>query len=540
MVFAEFELSQSYWESLEINQEDIEFLYAYLLEKETPLTSSSLADALIKERIRSEKEQLQKKQQANGEIYLPKMIYPVGEKIQFPALNWISGTVTDLREANNPEQPQMQVMTVEFENGSKRQFAANLNEHILNTNTVKLAGDDLNNEQEIVDQFSDVITYKLEEKLDENKDLIRIGAEWFAKSLLIDFNVGHLNLAEAVLDMHNGGPLPVSTLLEHIEIETDDTPELIAFSLNYALQEDPRFDEVGPSGEVQWFLNRLEPQPVREIPVELAYTPIEYDRSVLDEDMIRSEQLIDDELVPLSPDQRKDKAKEVAVVLNYPHWRIGSIPLTSNTRPIFPTALETQRVKFKLIDAKGQEISAWVVRPFSYVYGLREWYEEMELMPGSIIKIKPGKEQGEVLIQPEKKRSNREWIRTLLIGADGGIVFAMLKQTITADFNERMAIAIPSTEVLDELWQKQAHNPRPLKNVIVNIMRELAKLNPQGHVHSVELYAGLNCIRRCPPGLLFSTLASNPEFTAVGDLYYRLSEHSLRRSREAWIRNAEV
>lgn len=525
MVLAEFEISQSYWESLEINQGDIEFLYAHLLETETPLTSSKLAEALIKERIRVEKEQLQKKQQENGEIYQPKYVYPVGEKVQFPAMNWISGTVTDLRDANNPEHPEMKVITVELDEGKTRQFAANLEEHILNTATVNVGDAELNDAGSIIEQFGDKITEKLDAKLDENKDLVRIGAEWFAKSLLIEFNVGHLNLAEAVLDMHNGGPLPVSTLLEQIDVETDDPQELVEFSLNYALQEDPRFDEVGPSGEVQWFLNRLEPEPVREKPLVLSFTPIEYDRSVLDEDMLRAEQAIDDELVDfIAEDQPKKTAKEVSIVLNYPHWRIGSIPLTAKTRPVFPTALETPRVKFALIDAKGQEISAWVVRPFNYIYGLREWYEEMELMPGSIIKIKPGKEPGQVLIQPEKKRSNREWIRTLLIGADGGVVFAMLKQTITANYNERMAIAVPSTDALDELWKKQAHTTRPLKIDIINIMRELAKLNPQGQVHSIELYAGLNCIRRCPPGLLFSILASNPEFTAVGDLYYRLSE----------------
>jgi hypothetical protein len=179
-----------------------------------------------------------------------------------------------------------------------------------------------------------------------------------------------------------------------------------------------------------------------------------------------------------------------------------------------------------LIDEEGEEISAWVVRPFNYVYGLRKWYEEKELMPGSIIRIKHGKQPGEVLIQSEPKRTNREWIRTLLIGADGGIVFAMLKQTIGADFNERMAIAVPSTEVLDELWQKRANNPRPIKQVMISIMNELAKLNPQGQVHAIELYAAMNCIRRCPPGLVFSLLASNPEFAAVGDLYYHLSENS--------------
>lgn len=525
MVFVEIELSQSYWQTLEINQQDIEFLYSYLLDKETPLPSTKLAEALIKERIRSEKEKLQKKQQENGEIYLPKMVYPLGEKVQFPAINWISGKVSDLREGNNPEHPGLKVMTVELENGQKRQFAANLANHILNDVITKPEDDDMDDEREIVEQFGNEITIKLEEKLEENKDLVRIGAEWFAKSLLIEFNVGHLNLAEAVLDMHGGGPLHVSTLLEQIEIDSDDPQELVEFSLNYALQEDPRFDEVGPSGVVQWFLNRLEPKYVLERPVELNFTPVDYDRSVLSEDMIKAEQQIDDELVAAGSDTKtKETTKEASIVLNYPHWRNGSLPLTPKTKLFFPTAIDSPRVKFKFIDAKGQEISAWVVRPFSYVYGLRDWYEEMELMPGSIIKIRPAKVAGEVLIQPERKRSNREWIRTLLIGADGGIVFAMLKQTITADFNERMAIAVPSTNVLDELWLKRANNPRRVKDVVINIMKELAKLNPQGQVHSIELYAGLNCIHRCPPGLLFSILASNPEFTPVGDLYYRLSD----------------
>lgn len=527
MAFVEIELSETYWKSLEINKQDIEFIYSFLLEKETPLPSETLAEALIRERIRSEKEQLKKKQQNNGEIYLPKMEYSVGEKIQFPAMNWNSGEVVAVREGNNPQQPELMVITIELDNGQTKQFAANLEDHPLNQITAPKDDSNDESDQQVIADFRDVITEKLEEILDDNKDLVRIGATWFPKSLLITFNVGHLNLAEAVLDMEEGGPLGADTLLEQIEIETDDPPELVKFSFNYALQEDPRFDEVGPKGEVQWFLNRLEPEYVRERPIELIFEPFEYDRSVLSEDMIKAEQRIDDELVKAdSESQQKVVSGEVKVVLNYPHWKIGSIPLTAQTRPFFPTAIESPRVKFKLIDHQGDEISAWVVRPFSYVYGLRDWYQELELMPGSIITFQHGKQPGEVLIRPEKKRSNREWIRTLLIGADGGIVFAMLKQTITADYNERMAIAVPATEVLDELWQKRAKNPWPLKQDIVNIMKELAKLNSQGQVHSIELYAALNCIRRCPPGVVFSTLASNPEFSAVGDLYYRLSENS--------------
>ena len=288
MVFVEFKLSEDYWKSLEINPSDIEFLYAFLLEKETPLMSSDLAQALIKERIRLEKAALQKKQDQNGEIYLPKLVFNPGDKIQFPALNWLSGVVKETHTGNNPEYPMLQVMTVDLENGQTRQFASNLEEHALNE--VSAIADNLDDEgeQELIKKFGGEITKILEEKLVEKKDIIRIGDKWFPKSLLIDFNVGHLNLAEAVLDMHDGGPLSVDALLEQIDVQSDDPEELIHFSFNYALQEDPRFDEVGPSGVLQWFLNRLEPQPVREKPLQLLFTPIEYDLSLLDKDMLNA------------------------------------------------------------------------------------------------------------------------------------------------------------------------------------------------------------------------------------------------------------
>ena len=527
MVLKNNEITDSYWETLDITKNDIEFIYTYLLEKETPHPSDQLAKALIIERMRIEYETLKEKQLKNGKIYLPKLEFSIGDKVQFPANNWVSGSVVDVRPGKNPEYQNFEVMTVDLENGKQRQFAANLEDHQLNriSSALKEVTDD--DCDFIYENFGEEIITKLEDKLEENKDLVRIGENWFPKSLLIDFNVGHLNLAEAVLDMNEGGPLAVESLLEQIDIQSDDPAELVRFSLNYALQQDPRFDEVGASGKVEWFLNRLEPEYVREKPLQLQYEPIDYDRAMLSRDMLKVEQRIDDELIePLPEYARKSTKKEVSIVLNYPHWRVGSIPLTPSTRPFFPTALESPRVKVTLIDGTGEKISAWVVRSFNYVYGLRNWFEELELMPGSIIKIKHGKKPGEVLIEAEKKRSNREWIRTLLIGADGGVVYAMLKQTITADFNERMVISVPSTDALDELWEARSKNPRPIKDVVINTMRELGKLNPQGNVHAVELYAAVNCIYRCPPGLVFSILAANPELTAVGDLYYHLSENS--------------
>jgi len=57
--------------------------------------------------------------------------------------------------------------------------------------------------------------------------------------------------------------------------------------------------------------------------------------------------------------------------------------------------------------------------------------------------------------------------------------------------------------------------------VVTQTLRELAKLNPQSHVHASELYAAVNIVRRCPPAPILAYLASAPWFVHVGDLHYR-------------------
>ena len=77
--------------------------------------------------------------------------------------------------------------------------------------------------------------------------------------------------------MAGGGPLPTKALLEQVGLATNTNSKLVEFSLDHALQEDPRFDEVGPAGEILWFLNRLEPESVLQVPVYLRYQELEYD-----------------------------------------------------------------------------------------------------------------------------------------------------------------------------------------------------------------------------------------------------------------------
>jgi hypothetical protein len=323
--------------------------------------------------------------------------------------------------------------------------------------------------------------------------------------------------------MAGGGPVPTSALLEQLELPSSANAKLVEFSLDLALEEDQRFDEVGPAGEVLWFLKRLEPEAVRETPLYLRYPEIDYDRSILTPEMLALERELDDELSPI--EGRQPRADEVIVPLIFPHWRAGTLPLSSRIRHLFPTAYEAPRIRFMLVDrVTRDQFPGWVVRERMYVSGLLEWYEKNGLMPGSLVRVQRGKRPGEVIVSVDAQRSRRDWIRTVLVGSDGGIVFAMLKQTITAAYDERMAVAVPDVENLDLVWSRQHKERQPFERVVVNMVRELAKLNPQSHVHASELYATINIVRRCPPGPMLALLISRPWFTHVGDLHFRFDD----------------
>jgi hypothetical protein len=520
---ASLSIREDYWETFELKDEDREFIYNYLLEVETPLTSPELLVALVKERIHLEKITIEKQRTSGGDIYLPANTYKVDQDLVFPAFGWQHARVIGIRPGQNPDLGEFQVIQVKFDNHDSREFASNIQDHILNEPQEISIADNSLNADSVITMYGDRLLQILENELSKNQEFVRIAGKWFPRALLVDINEGHLNLAEAILDMAGGGPLPTKALLEQVGLASNTNSNLVEFSLDHALQEDPRFDEVGPAGEVLWFLNRLEPESVLQIPVYLRYQELEYDRSILTPEMLDLERKLDDELSPAS--SRYPTPNEVQLTLTYPHWRAGTLPLTNRINHLFPTAYEAPRIRFQLVDGStNQKFPGWVVRTHHYVYGLQDWYRSRGLMPGSLITVKRGKAPGEVSVQCESRRGSREWIRTVLVGSDGGIVFAMLKQVVTASYDERMAIDIPNPEGLDVAWKQIQKDRLPFEKIVVNTVRDLAKLNPQSHVHASELYAALNIIRRCPPGPILALLASRPWFVHVGDLHYRFDD----------------
>jgi hypothetical protein len=518
-----FSLPTDYWTSLQITPQDVDNLHTYLFERETPLMANDLASAFVEARIQSERIASESKQKAGGKTFLPKEQYLIGDDLVFPALAWKRGKVTGLRAGVNPALEAFDVVTVMMEDGDERLFASNLASHCLNDTPIAMSEADELNPESILREHGKVIEKKLEASFASDEGLVQIAGCWFPCALLIDVNQGHLNLAEAVLDMSGGEPLPTEALMKDLELPAGVNPKLVEFSLNFALQEDNRFDEVGPAGQTLWCLRRLEPDFVRDVPPQLAYSEIDHDRADLDAAMLALESQLDDELSPVSLNDPSEKIPSVTISLIYPHLRAGTLPMSPRTRKLFPTAYESPRVRFTLVDGKTkQRIPAWVVREHGYVYGLREWYKTHQLIPGSLVQVKRGDKPGEVIVEAKTQRASKDWVRTVMVGTDGGMVFAMLKQSITAEFNDRMVIYVPDFKSLDPIWEKK----RSFEELVVLVIRELMKSNPQGHVHAQELYAALNLVRRVPPAPLFALLATKPAFKHVGDLHFRLDEEA--------------
>jgi hypothetical protein len=519
----------NYWEKLEITPEDLQHLANYLFETEEPLTISELSKVLISYRQECIRKSEAARAAEAGKVYQPKNSYQLSDKLRFPEFDNQIGIITDIRESNNPSMEAFKVAKVEFEDGSVREFAIELASHAINKldYSKKTSADE--SVDSIIKDHGKLLNLKLRNALDDQTDLIRIGDTWFPRSLLIDINAGHLNLAEAILDSVSGGPMHIEELMKQLELDkSPENSKLIAFSLNYALQEDPRFDEVGTTGQFSWFLRSLEPEEVLKTPLYLvADDPKTIDQE-LPEQFFNLLYELDDELSFTNEEiNEAEPANSVSLTLSYPHWRAGSMPVTPSTNQVFPSALESENVKITFIDEQSQStISAWLVRERNYLIGLREWYEEKNLIPGSVINITATSDPGIMMISPERKRTNKEWIKTVLVGADGGLVFALLRQAIYAGFNERMAIAIPDYAGLDAVWNARKAKAPTLKADVMRMMTELSKLNNQRHVHFVDLYAAINVIRRTTPMDLLEVLTSSDDFFHVGDNYFHITEKS--------------
>ena len=512
----------AYWgDAFTIEEGDLDFIYNLLLEEETPLSTNEMALAIIERRTERETQAIKRREQGTT-LFRPQDTYAAGTQLVFSAVDYSLGTVVGVRPGRNPDYPEFDVIKVDFGEGRPtREFATRLADHKLNQQQDQASMGEVKAPESLFAEFGAEIAAKLEARLRANPEIVRLAGRWFPRALLASINEGHLNLAEAVLDMAGGGPLPTEGLLPEVGLPANVNPRLQAFSLNYALQEDPRFDEVGPTGQVMWFLHRVEPAEVVEPPRRLANAAPEVDRSVLTPVLLDIERQIDDEFSPHPEDE--EPGDEIHITLNYPHRRSGTLPLSWRLAPLFPTALVSPRVRFTLVDAdSGEQMPGWVVREGQYVFGLDEWYKRHDVLAGGHLSVRRGERPGEVVVQARKRRPTREWVRTAVANHEGRLAFSMQKRLIAVDYDEQMIVAADNVAPVDEVWQRS--QALPFQRLVADIFRELAKLNPQSAVHAKTLYAAVNVARRSPPGPIFAELATRPYYALVGDAYWRFDQ----------------
>jgi len=506
--------SPEYWARFTIQSDDLDYSLNLFLDDELPRSIDELALELVRYRTQREEAALSR-ELIKGSLYQPKGSYALGEQIVFPTFDFAVGKVTAVRAGVNPEIGLFTVIHVEMPDGRTREFAAEYPlPHRLNADSLLADEQALLSPEELYTRHGKGVKEQLADKLETSPDFVRLAGKWFPRSLIADVNVGHLNLAEAVLDMHQGGPLPTEALLKDIGMPTQINRHLQIFSLNYALNQDERFDEVGPAGEVLWFLRRLEPPEVLYQPPRLIAKDAPHDRTRLDAGLLRIERQLDDELSAApAPDEPYD---EVNFVLIYPHRRVGTVPLSPRTARLFPTG-RTHRIRFMFEDARtGQRWPGWVVGEHAYAFGLDTWYEANEVPAGAHVQLRRGDEPGIVVVDLQGRRPKREWVRVAQV-KERRITFEMLKRQIVCDYDEQMIVAVDDIAAIDEAWLR-AEN-RGLPDLISEFFPELAKLSPQGTVHAKSLYAAINILRRIAPAPLFAAWSAHPAVQIVGDGY---------------------
>jgi hypothetical protein len=236
--------------------------------------------------------------------------------------------------------------------------------------------------------------------------------------------------------------------------------------------------------------------------------------------MLDLEAEIDDELSPLETAD----VSEAVVRLIYPHRRLGTMPLNSRTRAIFPTARRAPRIYITLVDAHdNEEYAGWVVHNDLFVWGLSEIYRKHKLPLGALITVRRGEHPGQIVIDAPTHKPRVEYVPLMSV-KDNQPMFDLQTRQIGAMFDEQMILGIDELGPVEALAQTLTQQRKNLSSVLKLVVPALAKLSPQGAAHAKIIYSVVNVLRRTPPGLLLATLEANPDFTNVAGHYWKLSD----------------
>lgn len=227
--------------------EELEALYAFALEAGKPLELETLSAELIRRRVARLTTAQAAARKGSGVVYSPADRYEPGQKLAFPALDGLTGSVLAVRPGNNPSYGAYDVVQIKTDQGVREFVAGFAQPHILSATSSDL------DPAEVAKRFSSIVAPALATVLGSDREWVHHGHQWTLRGLLPEVNVGHVNLAEAVV-MLAGGPLSTAEFLPELELTGTAANEAKEFALVMALSRDGRFRNVGALEAPLWAL----------------------------------------------------------------------------------------------------------------------------------------------------------------------------------------------------------------------------------------------------------------------------------------------
>ena len=508
-----------YWQSFSLSTTDLEFLRTLLLDAERPLTADEMARCLVAERIRREESEL-RAELTRGTIYQPQKHFSVGDKVLFPQLDYRLGEVIDLRAGENPEYGEFEVIAVDFGPGKRqRSFAASLTApHKLNADAPDiLKSDAAFNPEAVMTDAARELPAKLADALRADGTFTSFEDRWLPRNLLTEVHVGHLNIAEAIIEM-NASALDTPTLQRELDLPKEIGEEISAFSLQAALAADDRFDQVGAGDERRWYLRRLEPAEALVTPELLRYKADQHEAVGLPPDLAQLAFQLDDEWSDgIAETAERRAAQTTTITLTFPHAMSGTLPLSRRTLPLFPAGYG-ERTMVTLVDGRwGNQFAGWVNHAGRYIAGLQGWMEKHKLPAGAFITLEK-RGDNEIVVDFRPKRMRREWMRWAQIGDEGRADIQLRKQEIACEYDEQMVIGAEKSEEVAKL--RSLYGAEPLEDLVFEVFTDLAGLS--GSVNAKTVYSAVNVIRRVTPEPVFAALARDERLERLPDGNFRL------------------
>ena len=511
--------TEAFWrDEFQVSDEDAEFLYASFLESEAPRSLEELAVLLVGRQLAAERTKVAA-EMARGQIYRPEDTHQVGQELVFSAYDYAVAKVLSVRPGRNPRHGPFSVIEVQLEGFPEaHEFASAFAEpHPLNY-SADLSDEDDAGElgvDQILELYGDYVLPRTSQTLENDSELVHLDGLWFLRSLLPEIHVGHLNIAEAMIHMAQR-PLSSNALLLELDLPEEANQAALRFALDLALAEDERFDEILTKSGRTWYLFSLEPQIAVTTPwrLEQAYAPAD-EASLLGElaEFVRE---IGDELDERpAPATSPTDQSSASFILNFPHWREGTLPLTRDVLGLLPDDIGARFPITFQGERGGQSMPGWALLEERYVCGLTDWYREQDVSVGSTLTVERTDNPMVLTIGFERRPRRGEWIKEAAV-SEGRLVFEMQRRAYTSRYDRTLVLHVEDVEALDALAFDAHERDDGLFSLMIALAPELIKLSSNSVFHAKTLYGAVNLLRRSGAIPIYAELTRRACFDPVG------------------------